>query len=113
MFAERVAEAFDSRRVCEAELRYHLYVDCMPMDGVGELDQASLRRMLEWAQSAPGLNTHARCAFTFSLVYAAFMILQQWRGGGEGVWVLSLVKNSRIFFFRYELRLVGDQNSPF
>ena len=75
VFAERVADAFDSRRVCEAELRYHLYVDCMPMDGVGELDQASLRRMLEWAQSAPGLNTQARCAFTFSLVCAAFMIL--------------------------------------
>ncbi|XP_070190635.1 dynein axonemal heavy chain 1-like isoform X2 [Littorina saxatilis] len=59
VFAERVAEAYECRRISEAELRYHLYVDCMPMDGVGELDQASLRRMLEWAQSAPGINTQA------------------------------------------------------
>ncbi|XP_076467072.1 dynein axonemal heavy chain 1-like isoform X2 [Babylonia areolata] len=59
VFAGRLAEAFESRRISEAELRYHLYVDCMPMDGVGELDQASLRRMQEWAQSAPGLNSQA------------------------------------------------------
>ena len=67
VYAERMAEAFESRRLCEAELRYHLYVDCMPMDGVGELDQASLRRMLEWAQSAPGLNSQTRWAAAFSL----------------------------------------------
>ena len=56
MFADRVADAFRTRKVCEAELRYNLYIDCMPMDGVGELDQASLKRMIEWAQSAPGID---------------------------------------------------------
>lgn len=56
IFAERVAEAFESRHVFEAELRYNLYVDCMPMDGVGELDQASLRRMVEWARTTPGID---------------------------------------------------------
>ena len=55
LFAERVADAFVSRRLTEALLRYHLYVDCMPMDGVGELDQASLKRMTDWAKGAPQL----------------------------------------------------------
>ncbi|RUS78759.1 hypothetical protein EGW08_013475 [Elysia chlorotica] len=56
VFANRVSDAFRTRKVCEAELRYNLYIDCMPMDGVGELDQASLKRMIEWAQSAPGID---------------------------------------------------------
>ena len=55
LFAERVAEAFVTRRLTEALLRYHLYVDCMPMDGIGELDQASLKRMIDWAKGAPQL----------------------------------------------------------
>lgn len=56
IFADRIAAAFKSRKICEAELRYNLYIDCMPMDGVGELDQASLKRMIEWAHSAPGID---------------------------------------------------------
>ena len=55
MFAERVANAFAFRRQTEALLRYHLYIDCMPMEGVGELDQASLKRMTDWAKGAPQL----------------------------------------------------------
>jgi len=55
LFAERLADAFDARQQTEALLRYHLYVDCMPMDGVGELDQASLKRMTDWAKGAPQL----------------------------------------------------------
>ena len=56
VFTRRVAEAFRLRKRTEALLRYNLYIDCMPMDGVGELDQASLRRMVEWAKTAPGLS---------------------------------------------------------
>ena len=55
LFAERVADAFTSRRLTEALLRYHLYVDCMPMDGVGELDHAALKRITDWAKGAPQL----------------------------------------------------------
>ena len=55
VFARRVADAFRARAHTEALLRYHLYIDCMPMEGVGELDQASLRRMTEWAKGAPAL----------------------------------------------------------
>jgi len=55
LFAERLADAFAARQQTEALLRYHLYVDCMPMDGVGELDQASLKRMTDWAKGAPQL----------------------------------------------------------
>ncbi|KAL5013927.1 hypothetical protein ScPMuIL_008197 [Solemya velum] len=55
VFADRVALAFNLRNHTESLLRYNLYIDCMPMDGVGELDQASLKRMVEWARNAPGL----------------------------------------------------------
>ena len=55
MFADRVAEAFWKRKQTEAHIRYHLYLDCMPMEMVGELDQASLKRMTEWAKGSPAL----------------------------------------------------------
>lgn len=55
MFAKRIAEAFHERKQTEALVRYHLYVDCMPMDGVGELDQASLKRMIDWARNTCGI----------------------------------------------------------
>ena len=54
-FALRVANAYRDRKSTESLLRYHLYIDCMPMEGVGELDQASLKRMTEWAKGAPQL----------------------------------------------------------
>ena len=59
-YAKRVANAFVLRRSTEALLRYNLYIDCMPMEGVGELDQASLRRMTEWAKGAPALSKDKR-----------------------------------------------------
>ena len=37
VFAHRVKEAFDERHQTEAHLRYHLYLDCMPMDGVTDV----------------------------------------------------------------------------
>ncbi|XP_070580015.1 dynein axonemal heavy chain 1-like isoform X2 [Ptychodera flava] len=55
VFARRVAEAFRLRKHTEALLRYNLYVDCMPMEAVGELDSESLKRMVEWAKGAPSL----------------------------------------------------------
>ncbi|XP_071943674.1 dynein axonemal heavy chain 1-like isoform X2 [Antedon mediterranea] len=55
VFAQTVSQAFHDRRHTEALLRYHLYVDCMPMDGVGELDSESLKRVVGWAKGAPSL----------------------------------------------------------
>jgi len=55
LFAERVADAYAARRHTEALLRYHFYVDCMPMHGVAKLDHASLKRMTDWAKGAPQL----------------------------------------------------------
>ena len=55
VFSKRVSEAFTKRRLTEALVRYNLYIDCMPMEGIGELDQASLKRMAEWAKGAPSL----------------------------------------------------------
>ncbi|XP_022110107.1 dynein heavy chain 1, axonemal-like isoform X1 [Acanthaster planci] len=55
VFAKAVASAHRARRHTEALLRYHLYVDCMPMEGLVELDPESLKRMVEWAKGAPAL----------------------------------------------------------
>ena len=60
VFASRVAEAFNIRKMTESLFRYNLYIDCMPMEGVGELDQASLKRMTEWAKGAPTLSKDKR-----------------------------------------------------
>ena len=61
VFARRVGDAYRMRELTEALLRYHLYIDCMPMEGVGELDQASLKRMIEWAKGAPQLAKDKTC----------------------------------------------------
>ena len=54
-FVKRVTDAFWKRKETESFIRYSLYIDCMPMEGIGELDQASLKRMTEWAKGAPAL----------------------------------------------------------
>lgn len=56
VFAERVARAFAFRRETEALLRYNLYIDCMPMDGVSKLDHPSLDRMVAWARDTRTLR---------------------------------------------------------
>ncbi|PAA45958.1 hypothetical protein BOX15_Mlig009546g7, partial [Macrostomum lignano] len=56
IFAMRVAEAFAERQRAEAHLRYHLYLDCMPSDGLGEADKNSFNRMIEWAKGTPSLS---------------------------------------------------------
>jgi len=56
VFAERVARAFALRRETESLLRYNLYIDCMPMDGVPRLDQCSVDRMVKWAKDTRTLR---------------------------------------------------------
>lgn len=60
VFARRVVDAFRRRKNSEALVRYSLYVDCMPMEGVGELDQASLKRMIEASRDVRGLKGDKR-----------------------------------------------------
>ena len=59
-FAERVAKAYALRCETEALLRYNLYVDCMPMDGVVRLDPSSLERMITWAKGTRALKNDKR-----------------------------------------------------
>ena len=56
LFAKRVAEAFESRKACEAGLRYNLYVDCMPTHGIENVDEDSFKKMTHWAMSTPGIR---------------------------------------------------------
>lgn len=56
VYGRRVADAYRDRARTEALIRYNLYLDCMPMDGLGELDQNSLKKMVEWARSTPSLK---------------------------------------------------------
>lgn len=65
VFARRVVDAFRLRKNTEALVRYSLYVDCMPMEGVGELDQASLKRMIEASRDVRGLKGDKRYLTSF------------------------------------------------
>ena len=67
--------------------RYNLYIDCMPMEGVGELDQASLKRMTEWAKGAPALYKDKR--------YQHFFFRHSW--------ILVLKNNNLNFVFHNPL----------
>lgn len=52
VFAERVSKAYELRQQTEASLRYHLYVDCMPVNKeVGCIQCESLNRMTTIARS--------------------------------------------------------------
>lgn len=55
-FAKAVHDAYHLRKKTEALLRYNLYIDYMPMDGVGELDSETLKRMVEWARGTPSIS---------------------------------------------------------
>lgn len=70
VFADRAAEAYYSRQQTEALLRYHFYVDCMPMEGVGEVDQTSLKRMIDWARGPAHLNKDK----TFVDLYSEYIL---------------------------------------
>ena len=50
-FAQRVVDAFELRRKTEILLRYHLYVDCMPTDGIPNITQETLQRIVKCAKS--------------------------------------------------------------
>ena len=60
VFAERVAKAYAMRQETEALLRYNLYVDCMPMNGLAQLDSISLERMIHWARGIRTLKNNRR-----------------------------------------------------
>ena len=56
-FADRVESAYVERRATEAFIRYQFYVDSMPRDGVIELDNVALRRVIDWTKSATSSKT--------------------------------------------------------
>lgn len=51
IFADRVAKAYHDRKRTEAELRTTLFIDCMPTDGIGKLDDERIKRMIELAKT--------------------------------------------------------------
>ena len=56
IFAQRVAKAYELRAETEALLRYYMYLDCMPIDALGEVDRNSLTKMIDWAKGTPILS---------------------------------------------------------
>ena len=44
------------RQKTEALLRYNLYVDCMPCDGLQQINEEWLERMRKWARSTDHLR---------------------------------------------------------
>jgi hypothetical protein len=56
-FADRVAKAYHDRKRTEAELRSALFIDCMPTDGIGKLDDERIKRMIELAKTSAIMKT--------------------------------------------------------
>jgi hypothetical protein len=52
VFADRVTKAFHDRKRTEAELRSALFIDCMPTDGIGKLDDERIKRMIELTKTS-------------------------------------------------------------
>lgn len=60
IFARRVAEAYLARSACEAGMRFNLYVDCMPTHDIEDVDEASFRKMANWAMTTSGIKDKDR-----------------------------------------------------
>lgn len=52
IFADRVAKAYHDRKRTESELRSSLFIDCMPTDGIGKLDDERIKRMIELTKTS-------------------------------------------------------------
>lgn len=52
IFAERVAKAYFDRQAAEAGIRYNLYLDCMPVDGLVEINQNAINNITYLAKDA-------------------------------------------------------------
>ena len=57
IFADRVAKAYHDRKRTEAELRSVLFIDCMPTDGIGKLDDERVKRMVELTRTSATSKT--------------------------------------------------------
>ncbi|XP_025927284.1 dynein heavy chain 1, axonemal [Apteryx rowi] len=60
VFAQRVVSANSLRKKTQALLLYHLYVDCMPTDGLNSISEKSLGRMKLLAVHTPNLKKEKR-----------------------------------------------------
>uniref|UniRef100_A0A8C6YUI0 Dynein axonemal heavy chain 1 n=1 Tax=Nothoprocta perdicaria TaxID=30464 RepID=A0A8C6YUI0_NOTPE len=60
VFAQRVVSADSLRKKTQALLLYHLYVDCMPTDGLNSISEESLGRMRLLAVHTPNLKEGKR-----------------------------------------------------
>ncbi|NXL44771.1 DYH1 protein, partial [Podilymbus podiceps] len=60
VFAQRVVAADTLRKKTQALLLYHLYVDCMPTDGLNSISKKSLERMKLLAMHTPKLKKEKR-----------------------------------------------------
>uniref|UniRef100_A0A672VF35 Dynein axonemal heavy chain 1 n=1 Tax=Strigops habroptila TaxID=2489341 RepID=A0A672VF35_STRHB len=56
VFAQRVVSADNLRKKTQALLLYHLYVDCMPTDGLNSISEKSLQEMSLLAMHIPKLR---------------------------------------------------------
>uniref|UniRef100_A0A8V1A4F4 Dynein axonemal heavy chain 1 n=1 Tax=Gallus gallus TaxID=9031 RepID=A0A8V1A4F4_CHICK len=56
VFAQRIVSANILRKKTQMLLLYHLYVDCMPTDGLNSISETSLEKMKLWALHTPKLK---------------------------------------------------------
>lgn len=56
LFAQRIVSANNLRKKTQMLLLYHLYVDCMPTDGLNSISETSLEKMKLWALHTPKLK---------------------------------------------------------
>ncbi|XP_072203968.1 dynein axonemal heavy chain 1 [Excalfactoria chinensis] len=56
VFAQRIVSANNLRKKTQLLLLYHLYVDCMPTDGLNSISETSMEKMKLWALHTPNLK---------------------------------------------------------
>jgi hypothetical protein len=74
IFADRVAKAYHDRKRTEAELRSALFIDCMPIDGIGKLDDERIKRMIELTKTSAISKTVYVLIKWFDLKYSSIFV---------------------------------------
>ena len=87
-FAHRVVDAFELRRKTEILLRYHLYIDCMPTEGVSSITPEALKRITRWSKTAKIATNDARYfllpIFCLSFIPRTFILWNVSHNFGKG-----------------------------
>ncbi|TGZ66131.1 hypothetical protein CRM22_005485 [Opisthorchis felineus] len=99
VFAQRIAAAYRDRKAHEAGLRYHLYLDCMPTEGIAELSNPVLKRIVYLAKNDTCTVKNYRGLEEATQALEKEVMFDFWRGMNDLILREQVEKNKAQYSF--------------